>query len=38
MSDPGQTLDVNGVSLYVEDHGEGIPVLLIHANGGRSIG
>jgi len=23
-------MEVNGVSLYVEDHGEGIPVLLIH--------
>ena len=23
-------IEVNGVSLYVEDHGEGTPVLLIH--------
>jgi pimeloyl-ACP methyl ester carboxylesterase len=22
--------EVNGISLYVEDHGEGTPVLLIH--------
>src|SRR5216683_4450418 len=26
----GRLIDVNGVSLYVEDHGSGIPVLLIH--------
>jgi pimeloyl-ACP methyl ester carboxylesterase len=23
-------IEVNGVSLHVEDHGEGTPVLLIH--------
>jgi pimeloyl-ACP methyl ester carboxylesterase len=26
----GMDLDINGISLYVEDHGEGVPVLLIH--------
>jgi pimeloyl-ACP methyl ester carboxylesterase len=26
----GRLLDVNGISLYVEDHGDGIPVLLLH--------
>ena len=26
----GRIFEVNGVSLYVEDHGEGTPVLLIH--------
>jgi pimeloyl-ACP methyl ester carboxylesterase len=28
--DNGRMIEVNGVSLYVEDHGEGAPVLLIH--------
>ena len=28
--DDGRMIEVNGVSLYVEDHGEGAPVLLIH--------
>ena len=28
--DDGRMIEVNGVSLYVEDHGEGTPVLLIH--------
>ena len=28
--DDGRLIQVNGVSLYVEDHGEGVPVLLIH--------
>jgi pimeloyl-ACP methyl ester carboxylesterase len=28
--DDGRLIDVNGVSLYVEDHGDGVPVLLIH--------
>ena len=23
-------MEVNGISLYVEDHGEGVPVLMIH--------
>jgi hypothetical protein len=27
---PSMIIEVNGVSLYVEDHGEGTPVLLIH--------
>jgi pimeloyl-ACP methyl ester carboxylesterase len=27
---PGRMLDVNGVSLYLEDHGSGTPVLLLH--------
>jgi pimeloyl-ACP methyl ester carboxylesterase len=26
----GTVIGVNGISLYVEDHGEGVPVLLIH--------
>jgi pimeloyl-ACP methyl ester carboxylesterase len=29
-SEDGRMIDVNGISLYVEDHGEGVPVLLIH--------
>jgi pimeloyl-ACP methyl ester carboxylesterase len=29
-ADRGRTIEVNGVSLYMEDHGEGTPVLLIH--------
>ena len=29
-TDQGQLIEVNGVSLYVEDHGEGTPVVLIH--------
>ena len=28
--DNGRMIEVNGVSLYVEEHGEGAPVLLIH--------
>jgi pimeloyl-ACP methyl ester carboxylesterase len=28
--DGGRMIEVNGVSLYVEEHGEGAPVLLIH--------
>jgi pimeloyl-ACP methyl ester carboxylesterase len=28
--DDGRLIDVNGVSLYVEDHGDGVPVVLIH--------
>ena len=30
VSGDGKVLAANGISLYVEDHGEGIPVLLIH--------
>ncbi|MBO0770535.1 MAG: alpha/beta hydrolase [Actinobacteria bacterium] len=28
--DPGTTFEINGVSLYVEEHGSGTPVLLLH--------
>jgi pimeloyl-ACP methyl ester carboxylesterase len=28
--DPGRFIEVNGVSLYVEEHGAGVPVLLMH--------
>ena len=28
--DDGRLIDVNGVSLYVEEHGDGVPVLLMH--------
>jgi pimeloyl-ACP methyl ester carboxylesterase len=28
--DPGRFIHVNGVSLYVEEHGTGVPVLLMH--------
>jgi pimeloyl-ACP methyl ester carboxylesterase len=28
--DPGRFVEVNGVSLYVEEHGDGVPVLLMH--------
>jgi len=28
--DDGRFLDVNGISLYVEERGDGVPVLLIH--------
>jgi pimeloyl-ACP methyl ester carboxylesterase len=30
VSGDGEVLATNGISLYVEDHGEGVPVLLIH--------
>ncbi|HMD24130.1 MAG TPA: alpha/beta fold hydrolase, partial [Streptosporangiaceae bacterium] len=30
VSGDGKVLAANGISLYVEDHGEGVPVLLIH--------
>ena len=30
MPGRGQMIDVNGISLHVEDHGAGDPVLLIH--------
>jgi pimeloyl-ACP methyl ester carboxylesterase len=30
MAGAGQIIDVNGVPLYVEDHGSGVPVLLLH--------
>jgi len=29
-TDEGRSIQANGVSLYVEDHGSGAPVLLIH--------
>jgi len=28
--DSGRPIEANGISLYVEDHGQGVPVLLIH--------
>src|ERR1700740_666184 len=28
--DPGRCIECNGVSLYVEEHGAGAPVLLMH--------
>lgn len=28
--DPGTTFEINGVPLYVEEHGSGTPVLLLH--------
>jgi len=28
--DSGRLIEANGISLYVEDHGQGVPVLLIH--------
>jgi pimeloyl-ACP methyl ester carboxylesterase len=28
--DPGRFIEVNGISLYVEEHGAGVPVLLMH--------
>ena len=30
MTSPGQMIEANGISLYVEDHGEGTPVLMLH--------
>jgi pimeloyl-ACP methyl ester carboxylesterase len=30
MAGAGQTIDMSGVPLYVEDHGSGVPVLLLH--------
>jgi len=30
VSGDGKVIVADGISLYVEDHGEGIPVLLIH--------
>src|SRR5258708_10479746 len=29
-TDPGGFIEVNGISLYVEEHGAGVPVLLMH--------
>ena len=29
-ADPGRFIEVNGISLYVEEHGAGVPVLLMH--------
>ena len=28
--EPGRNIEVNGISLYVEEHGEGVPVILLH--------
>ena len=28
--DDGRIIEANGISLYVEEHGEGVPVLLLH--------
>src|ERR1039457_3804771 len=28
--DDGRFIDANGISLYLEEHGDGVPVLLIH--------
>ncbi len=28
--DDGQIIEANGISLYVEEHGEGVPVLMLH--------
>jgi pimeloyl-ACP methyl ester carboxylesterase len=30
MNSPGRLMDVNGVSPYVEEHGSGDPVVLLH--------
>src|SRR5882757_3266355 len=30
MTSPGQMIEANGISLYVEEHGEGVPVLMLH--------
>ena len=30
VSGDGRVFAINGISLYIEDHGEGIPVLMIH--------
>jgi pimeloyl-ACP methyl ester carboxylesterase len=30
MTSPGQMIEANGISLYVEEHGEGTPVLMLH--------
>jgi hypothetical protein len=29
--DDGRVIEANGISLYVEDHGDGDAVLLLHA-------
>ena len=29
-TDDGRVIEANGISLYVEDHGDGVPVLLLH--------
>src|SRR5271155_5095560 len=41
--DPGRFIEGNGTSLYVEEHGAGVPVLLMHgfpdsARRGRKLG
>src|ERR1700729_2900814 len=28
--DDGRVIEANGISLYVEGHGDGVPVLLLH--------
>ena len=28
--DDGRVIEANGISLYVEEHGDGVPVLLLH--------
>src|SRR5215470_8667723 len=28
--DDGRIIEANGISLYVEEHGDGVPVLLLH--------
>ncbi len=30
MTDDGRIIEANGISLYVEEHGDGVPVLLLH--------
>jgi len=32
MTSPGdgRIIEANGISLYVEEHGDGVPVLLLH--------
>jgi pimeloyl-ACP methyl ester carboxylesterase len=36
MSQPGQYLALNGISLYYEVHGAGEPLLLLHGGGGSA--
>jgi len=28
--DDGRVIEANGISLYVEEHGDGLPVVLLH--------
>src|SRR5260370_19668030 len=30
IPDDGRVIEANGISLYVEEHGDGVPVLLLH--------